>query len=382
MPAATPGATVDVRTAMRGLLPCGCGSVTTVRARRPPRRPAGARPHRHAGSGRPPSAVSCAPGRRTEVGGFLVEATLPADAKVPTAMTDDGGPCASLVADDQQVNARRLRGTAAHPAGLHRLRAPQLTERKPFPDVQNALDPDVILMDVRMPGIDGIEATRQLAAASAGRPRVLILTTFDLDEYVYDALRAGATGFLLKDVHAEQQLFGAVRIVRRPVTPSWHRRLPRRLITEFALLRPSPDAPTKAALARLTPRETQVLRLVAEGLSNPEIALRLFVTEETVKTHVSRILNKLGLRDRTQAVVTAYESGLAPSPSPTPLAKAVVSVPDDLGRRRFCPICRPSVRATVNTSSTTGDHRCRQVYPGPRGVGLPPLGSEARPGGR
>jgi DNA-binding NarL/FixJ family response regulator len=164
--------------------------------------------------------------------------------------------------------------------------------------------PDVVLMDVRMPVTDGIEATRQLASESC---RVLILTTFDLDEYVFDALRAGASGFLLKDVTAER-LFDGVRVVAAgdallaPVVT-------RRLISEFARIRP-PTARPPADLAALTPRETEVLRLVAEGLSNPEIAARLVVTDETVKTHVSRLLAKLGLRDRTQAVVTAYESGL------------------------------------------------------------------------
>lgn len=166
------------------------------------------------------------------------------------------------------------------------------------------LSPDVILMDVRMPGMDGIEATRQLTTGTAG-PYVLILTTFDLDEYVYDALKAGASGFLLKDVTAER-LFDAVRIIAAGeglLAPG----VTKRLIREFAQLRPKGEA---VVMAGLTPRETQVLRLVAEGLSNPEIAERLVVTEETVKTHVSRVLNKLGLRDRTQAVVTAYESGL------------------------------------------------------------------------
>jgi DNA-binding NarL/FixJ family response regulator len=170
------------------------------------------------------------------------------------------------------------------------------------------LSPDIVLMDVRMPGMDGIEATRQLAESTLDGPRVLILTTFDLDEYVYDALRAGASGFLLKDVTAER-LFEAVRVIavgEALLAPT----VTRRLISEFAQLRPKPDAPRTASLATLTPRETQVLRLVAEGLSNLEIAARLVVTEETVKTHVSRVLNKLGLRDRTQAVVTAYESGL------------------------------------------------------------------------
>ncbi|MED7927278.1 response regulator transcription factor [Nonomuraea sp. LP-02] len=167
------------------------------------------------------------------------------------------------------------------------------------------VQPDVVLMDVRMPGMGGIEATRELAGP--GGPRVLILTTFDLDEYVYDALRAGASGFLLKDVTAER-LFDAVRVVAAGealLAPA----VTRRLIGEFARMGPRPGAPV-AALGTLTPRETQVLRLVAEGLSNPEIAARLVVTEETVKTHVSRVLNKLGLRDRTQAVVAAYETGL------------------------------------------------------------------------
>jgi DNA-binding NarL/FixJ family response regulator len=170
------------------------------------------------------------------------------------------------------------------------------------------LRPDVVLMDVRMPGTNGIEATRQLCMGSEPCPRVIILTTFDLDEYVYDALRAGASGFLLKDVTAER-LFDAVRVVASGealLAPA----ITRRLIGEFARLRPRPARPAAAVLADLTPRETEVLRLLAEGLSNPEIADRLVVTEETVKTHVSRVLHKLGLRDRTQAVVIAYESGL------------------------------------------------------------------------
>jgi len=168
------------------------------------------------------------------------------------------------------------------------------------------LRPDVVLMDVRMPGTDGIEATRQLTAGANG-PHVIILTTFDLDEYVYDALRAGASGFLLKDVTGER-LFDAVRVVAAGealLAPA----VTRRLISEFARLRPAAPAPPPA-VAELTPRETEVLRLLAEGLSNPEIADRLVITEETVKTHVSRVLHKLALRDRAQAVVLAYESGL------------------------------------------------------------------------
>jgi DNA-binding NarL/FixJ family response regulator len=173
--------------------------------------------------------------------------------------------------------------------------------------VCHELTPSVVLMDVRMPGMDGIEATRQLTAGDDG-PRVLILTTFDLDEYVYDALRAGASGFLLKDVTAER-LFDAVRVIaagQALLAPA----ITRRLISEFAQQHRTTGAPASTTLDVLTPRETQVLRLIAEGLSNLEIATRLVVTEQTIKTHVSRLLTKLGLRDRTQAVITAYETGL------------------------------------------------------------------------
>ena len=189
-------------------------------------------------------------------------------------------------------------------------------------DVCERVRPDVVLMDVRMPVMDGIEATRRIVGSADSLGRIIILTTFDLDEYVFDALRAGASGFLLKDVTAER-LFEAVRVVAAGealLAPA----VTRRLIGEFTRLRsaqPAAGAPGAAAgasgtagrptaLTALTPRETEVLRLVAEGLSNTEIAGRLVVTEETVKTHVSRMLSKLGLRDRTQAVVVAYESGL------------------------------------------------------------------------
>lgn len=167
--------------------------------------------------------------------------------------------------------------------------------------------PDVVLMDVRMPTMDGVEATRQLAADGNAGPRVLVLTTFDLDQHVYDALSAGASGFLLKDVTAER-LFDAVRVIAAGealLAPA----VTRRLVGEFARLRPRPPQQPDL-LRRLTPRETEVLRLVAEGLSNAEIAERLVVGDETIKTHVSRLLAKLGLRDRAQAVVAAYESGL------------------------------------------------------------------------
>jgi DNA-binding NarL/FixJ family response regulator len=160
-------------------------------------------------------------------------------------------------------------------------------------------------MDVRMPGVDGIEATRELAVD--GGPKVIMLTTFDLDQHVYDALHAGASGFLLKDVTAER-LFDAVRVVAAGealLAPT----ITRRLIGEFVRRWPSPEI-GGAGVDELTPREIEVLRLIAEGLSNLEIAARLTVSEETVKTHVSRLLAKLGVRGRTQAVVAAYESGL------------------------------------------------------------------------
>jgi DNA-binding NarL/FixJ family response regulator len=172
------------------------------------------------------------------------------------------------------------------------------------------LRPDVVLMDIRMPVMDGLEATRWLVEPPTGdehRPRVLILTTFDMDDYVYEALRAGASGFLLKDASAPD-LLHAIRVVAAGdalLAPS----VTRRLIAEFARRLPH-ERPRPATLDRLTERETEVLRLMARGMSNNEIAADLVVAEQTVKTHVSRVLTKLDLRDRTQAVVVAYETGL------------------------------------------------------------------------
>jgi len=212
----------------------------------------------------------------------------------------------ALVADDQQ----------AVRAGIAALleTQPDITVVATAADGEAAVNqaqehhPDIVLMDIRMPVTDGLAATRRICAtADEAGPRVLVLTTFDLDEYVYDALQAGASGFLLKDAPPET-LFQAVRVVAAGdalLAPA----VTRRLIAEFARLRPSPRTRPED-LDALTRRETEILSLVAAGLSNHEIAQRLIVSNETVKTHVSHILRKLGLRDRAQAVVAAYESGL------------------------------------------------------------------------
>jgi DNA-binding NarL/FixJ family response regulator len=166
--------------------------------------------------------------------------------------------------------------------------------------------PDVVVMDVRMPVCDGIEATRRLTE-TPDAPRVLILTTFDLDEYVFDALRAGASGFLLKDAGADE-LLHAVRVIAAGealLAPS----ITRRLIEDYARRPPSSGA-VPAGLNELTPRETEVLRAVARGLTNADISRELVVSDATVKTHLARVFTKLGLHDRAQAVVVAYESGL------------------------------------------------------------------------
>ncbi|MFD5466245.1 response regulator [Kitasatospora sp. NPDC127059] len=178
-------------------------------------------------------------------------------------------------------------------------------------EVTGRTHPDLVLMDVRMPVMDGLEAARRLldpAVPGAHRPKVLMLTTFDVDDYVYEALRAGASGFLLKDA-PPADLIAAVRVVAAGealLAPS----VTRRLIADFARNRPAKRRDPKLRLNGLTPRETEVLELIARGLSNQEIAAQLVLAEQTVKTHIGRILGKLDLRDRAQAVVLAYESGL------------------------------------------------------------------------
>jgi DNA-binding NarL/FixJ family response regulator len=170
-----------------------------------------------------------------------------------------------------------------------------------------ALRPDVVVMDIRMPGVDGLEATRRIVEGAGDGPRILILTTFELDEYVFGALRAGASGFLLKRSSPEALIAG-IKVVAAGdglLAPS----VTRRLIQEFAR-QPGPPAPPAAPLKLLTQREREVLALIGAGLSNGELAARLYISEATVKTHVKRILMKLGLRDRIQAVVLAYEVGL------------------------------------------------------------------------
>ncbi|KPI26626.1 response regulator transcription factor [Streptomyces sp. NBC_00080] len=216
-----------------------------------------------------------------------------------------GGTIRVLIADDQEMVRQGFTVLLnAHPGievvgqAVHGLDAVAKVDE---------LAPDVVLMDIRMPELGGIEATQRITLAHP-HIKVLVLTTFDLDEYVYDALRAGASGFLLKDASADR-LAEAVRVVAAgdallaPV-------ITRKLIAEFSRLDGRPRAPLKERVGDLTERETEVLTLIAQGLSNAEIADHLFVAEQTVKTHVGRILVKLGLRDRTQAAVFAYESGL------------------------------------------------------------------------
>jgi RNA polymerase sigma factor (sigma-70 family) len=211
-----------------------------------------------------------------------------------------------LIADDQQLVRAGFRMILATQAGIDVVG--EAGTGAEAIALARTTRPDVILMDIRMPDTDGIAATREiLADAGEDPPRVLILTTFDLDEYVYDALRAGASGFLLKDVPPEQLVAG-IRLVcngEALLAPS----ITRRLIEEFTSSQRAAKAPP-AALETLSPREAEVFRLIARGHSNQEIARRLIVSETTVKTHVTRILAKLDLRDRVQVVVLAYEAGV------------------------------------------------------------------------
>jgi DNA-binding NarL/FixJ family response regulator len=213
-------------------------------------------------------------------------------------------PVSVLIADDQALVRTGLRAILET--------QPDLTVVGEAMDGRDAVDlvrrrrPDVALMDIKMPGLDGLEATRRIVAEAGEATAVLVLTTFDLDEYVYEALRAGASGFLLKDAPAEQ-LIAAIHTLAAGealIAPA----ITKRLIAQFA--RAAPPGGPPAALEELTPREHEVLLLIARGLSNLEIAEELVLSEATVKTHVKRVLSKLGVRDRVQAVVLAYESAL------------------------------------------------------------------------
>jgi DNA-binding NarL/FixJ family response regulator len=210
-----------------------------------------------------------------------------------------------VIADDQQLIRTGFRMILAAEPGIEVVG--EATTGAEAVAVTRELHPDVVLMDIRMPELDGIEATRRILADNRDpRTRVLILTTFDLDEYVYDALRAGASGFLLKDVPAHQLVAGVLTVGDGDalLAPS----ITRRLIEQFAS--PQTPPPPPPGLDELTPRELEVYRLLATGSSNGEIAAELVVGETTIKTHVTRILMKLGVRDRVQAVVLAYETGV------------------------------------------------------------------------
>jgi DNA-binding NarL/FixJ family response regulator len=211
-----------------------------------------------------------------------------------------------LIADDQQLVRAGFRLILERQPGVEVVG--EATNGDEAVALAERLAPDVVLMDIRMPDLDGIQATRLiLANPAAAGVRIVILTTFDLDEYVYDALKAGANGFLLKDLSPEQ-LVAAVLTVSQGdalLSPS----VTRRLIESFTAVR-RPAGRPPAVLSQLTRREMEVLELLATGLSNIEIAAKLFVAETTVKTHIARLLTKLGLRDRVQAVVFAYQSGL------------------------------------------------------------------------
>ncbi|MFD9356388.1 response regulator [Streptomyces sp. NPDC060031] len=222
-----------------------------------------------------------------------------------SAPTDTAGPIKVMIADDQMMVRQGFTVLLNAQPGIEVVG--QAVDGAEAVAKVAELAPDVVLMDIRMPGMGGIEATSVITSAPGSAVKVLVLTTFDLDEYVYEALRAGASGFLLKDASADQ-LAEAVRVVAAGealLSPN----ITKRLITEFSRMG-APRAPTKSRIDELTERETEVLSLIAQGLSNAEIAEHLFLAEQTVKTHVGRILVKLGLRDRTQAAVFAYETGL------------------------------------------------------------------------
>jgi DNA-binding NarL/FixJ family response regulator len=213
-----------------------------------------------------------------------------------------------VIADDQALVRAGFRVLIDSDPGLEVVG--EASDGREALEVVAATHPDVVLMDIRMPEMDGLAATREIAKSPEG-PRVIILTTFDIDEYVFEALRAGASGFLLKDIEPNE-LLQAVRVVAAGdalLAPS----VTRRLIEEFAS-RPDPHRMPPAALDTLTEREREVMALVAQGLSNAEIAEVLFISPATAKTHVSRVMMKLGARDRAQLVVAAYETGLVSPP--------------------------------------------------------------------
>ena len=220
-------------------------------------------------------------------------------------MTDGARPIRVLLVDDQALVRTGFRMILKAEPDIEVVG--EAADGAQAVDATRRLRPDVVVMDVRMPHLDGLQAARQILADHDGSARVLMLTTFDLDEYVFEALRAGASGFLLKDGPADQ-LVAAIRVIYDGgalLAPT----VTRRLVEEFAL-RPSDPAPTVSALSELTPRERGVLERLARGLSNAEIAAELTLGEATIKTHVIHVLSKLGVRNRTQAVVYAYESGL------------------------------------------------------------------------
>ena len=229
-----------------------------------------------------------------------------ADRQGEPAAADDSGSVRVLIVDDQALVRTGFRMILEAEPDLEVVG--EAADGQEALAQARSLAPDVVLMDVRMPEVDGIEATRRLLGGDGATAKVVMLTTFDMDEYVYEALRAGASGFLLKDVPPEQLVAGirAVASGDALLAPS----VTRRVIEEFVRRPPDSVRTSPAQLAELTARELEVLKLIARGLSNAEIAKELFVSETTVKTHVAHVLMKLQLRDRVQAVVLAYESGL------------------------------------------------------------------------